>query len=91
MPITKSGAKHVRSDAKRRDRNQAALSEIKTIKKNFRLALIESAEKGKEAGDQLIRRADKAASQGVMPKGRANRIKSRIALALKNRGTHPSK
>ena len=91
MPNSASAFKRIKSDAKRRERNQVALSEIKTIKRVFQLTLSKDPNKAPEVGTRLIRRIDKAAVKGIIPKGRASRIKSRVALALSRRGTGSSK
>ncbi len=69
--------KRMRSDAKKRARNQAAISELKTLSK--KLASATEASKAKEIAQSLVSRYDRAVSRGIIPRGRASRRKSRIA------------
>ena len=68
----------MRSDAKKHARNQAVLSELKTLSKKLSHAAAEPA-KAKDIAANLISCYDKAVSHGVIPRGRADRRKSRIA------------
>lgn len=72
----------MRSDAKKRVRNQALLSELKTLWKKLILLDKEPA-KAEEFSRVLISRYDRAVSRGILPRGRADRKKSRIAEFLK--------
>ncbi len=83
MANTKSAAKHARTSAVRRVRNNAVKSEIKTRQKSFRSA-IEAGDKAEaaEAYNILSSRLDSAAKRGMIHKNAANRSKSRIAKAL---------
>lgn len=81
MPNIKSAMKRIRSDAKKRANNQAAISELKSLAKKMRSLASEPA-KAEELAKQLVSRFDKAVSRGIVPKGRASRNKSRIALFL---------
>lgn len=81
MPNIKSAMKRLRSNAKKEDRNQSMLSEIKTLKKN--LAKLEAAPaEASTLAAKLVKRFDQAAVKGIIPKGRANRNKSRIQAFL---------
>ena len=81
MPNIDSAAKRIRSDAKKRARNQAVLSEIRTLSK--KLSQVGSnAEKAKTTAKALIACYDRAVGKGVIPRGRADRRKSRIAKLL---------
>ena len=103
MPHYASAFKHMRSDAKKRERNQSALSEIKTIKKAFHSALTAKPDTQKNSAapskpsdiealrTQLISKLDTAARKKIIPKGRANRLKSRIGLALHKIRATPAK
>ena len=71
----------MRSDAKKRSRNQSALSELKTLDDNLRRLDKEPA-KAKALAVTVISRYDRAVSKGIIPRGRANRKKSRIAAFL---------
>ncbi len=81
MPNIRSAAKRMRSDAKKQARNLAAVSELKTLKKKL-LALSGEPAKAKEFAQTLISRLDRAVSRGIIPRGRANRNKSRVAAFL---------
>ncbi len=72
----------MRSDAKKRARNQGVLSELKTLWKKLVLLEKEPA-KAEEFSRVVISHYDCAVSQGIMPRGRADRKKSRIAQFLK--------
>lgn len=82
MPNMKSAAKRMRSDAKKRDRNNETLSELKTLYKKFTIQVKESPAQAKESGRSLISNFDKAVSRNIIPHGRADRKKARIALML---------
>ncbi len=77
MPNIKSAMKRMRSDAKKHDRNQAVISELKTLSK--KLAASSEASKAKEVAKVLVSCYDKAVTRGIIPRGRADRRKSRIA------------
>lgn len=77
MPNIASAAKRIRSDARKRAKNQAVLSEIKTLSKKL-AQLTASADKATEVAQELIARYDRAVTKGVIPRGRADRRKSRI-------------
>jgi len=83
MPNTKSAIKRMKSDAKKRDNNQAVLSEIKTLKKKFKVLVQENKnDESKKAAQTLTAKLDKAVKNGTIPKTRADRNKSRIQLAI---------
>ncbi|MFZ5801895.1 MAG: 30S ribosomal protein S20 [Candidatus Omnitrophota bacterium] len=81
MPNIPSAMKRMRSDAKKRARRQAVLSELKSIDKKLRL-LTQDPSKAAEAAQNAVRAYDKAASKGIIPKQRAARKKSRVAKWL---------
>ena len=81
MPNIRSAMKHMRSDAKKRTRNQAALSELKGLKKKL-TQLASDPPKAQALARELISRFDHAVSRGIVPHGRADRNKSRIAKFL---------
>lgn len=82
MANVHSAIKAIRNDAKKRDRNLAVLSELHTLwKKLAKLSKAEAAQ-AKTLGNQLVSKWDKAASNGIVPKARANRKKARIAHFL---------
>ncbi|HOW88254.1 MAG TPA: 30S ribosomal protein S20, partial [Candidatus Omnitrophota bacterium] len=66
---------------KKRAKNLAVLSELKSLSK--RLAQLASEpEKAQALASNLVARYDKAVTKNAIPRGRANRRKSRIALFL---------
>ncbi len=71
----------MRSDAKKRDRNQTAISELKTLDQKLR-SMTDNPVKAKEFARQVISRFDRAVSRGIIPRGRADRKKSRIERFL---------
>ena len=82
MPNKKSAIKRMRRDKKKNEKNQAVLSELHT---RFKKLVVLSESKGQGLGDEarfLISKLDKAVSQGVVPHGRADRKKSRIAKLI---------
>ena len=78
MPNIKSAMKRMRSDAKKRSLNQAATSEIHTLSRKLAQAEGDS-KQAKEIAVRLVSLYDRAVSRGIIPRGRANRRKSRIA------------
>lgn len=83
MANVHSAIKQIRKDAKKRARNQTALSELRTLWR--RLTTLPPAETN-QAGPlshQLVSKWDRAVSRGIVPKARANRKKARIAEYLK--------
>ncbi len=83
MPIIKSALKHMRQSQKRRLRNRAAKSSLKTVIKKVR-AGIEDRDKdaAEKAFIQAVPSIDKAASKGFIHKNAAARYKSRLARQL---------
>ena len=81
MPNIKSAIKRMRSDAKKHANNQSMLSELHTLSKKLDQLSTEPA-KAKEAAGELVSCYDKAVSRGIIPRGRADRRKSRIAHFL---------
>lgn len=71
----------MRSDKRKYERNVATISELRTLDKKLQL-LSKEPEKAIEAARLLASRYDRAVSRGVIPRGRADRKKSRIALFL---------
>ncbi len=67
----------MRSDAKKHTRNQATVSELHTLSKKL-VQLSAEPVKAKELASLLISHYDKAVSRGIIPRGRADRRKSRI-------------
>ncbi len=80
MPNIRSAMKRMRSDAKKRASNQDTASELKTLSR--KLSQTNDLTQAKEVAQALVSRYDRAVSHGVIPRGRANRRKSRIAKYL---------
>jgi small subunit ribosomal protein S20 len=76
VPHHKSQAKSLRSDSKKRLRNRAAKSEMRTMIKKLREA--PDAEQAAALLPKTISVIDKAAKRGVIKKGTADRHKSRL-------------
>ncbi len=80
MPITKSAQKQLRTSRKRRLRNRAAKSSLKTAVKKVRAGL---EERDREAAEKAFAEAvplmDKAAGKGIIHKNAAARYKSRLS------------
>lgn len=78
MANTKSAQKRIRSDEKKRVRNQAYKSQVKTAVKKAE-AQIFAGEDNVEAVRDAMRLLDKAAVKGILHKNNAARRKSRLA------------
>ena len=74
MPNIKAAIKWTRASEKRRKRNLAVTSKLKTLSKKATVAGATDADK-RAASSAL----DKAAARGIIHKNKANRKKSRIA------------
>jgi small subunit ribosomal protein S20 len=84
MAHHKSALKRARQNIKRRERNRAGRSTLRTALKSFRSLL--SAKKTDEAAKGYVgvqRVIDKAVSKGLIHKNAAARYKSRLAAALR--------
>ncbi|MDE2485369.1 MAG: 30S ribosomal protein S20 [candidate division NC10 bacterium] len=83
MPITKSAQKHMRQSQKRRLRNRAAKSTLKTVIKKVRAGI---EERDRDAAEKAFMQAvpfiDRAAGKGFIHKNAAARYKSRLARQL---------
>ncbi len=88
MPNTKSALRAMRKAEKRRMRNQAFMSRMRTYIKRARLALeaalkgTSSLEEAQKAVYEACRIVDKTAAKGVIKKGAAARYKSRLMKRL---------
>ena len=83
MANIKSQEKRIKTNERRRLRNQSVKSSLRTAVRGLREA-IEAGEKAK-AGELLVstnRQLDKAASKGVIHKNQAANKKSALALAV---------
>jgi small subunit ribosomal protein S20 len=85
MPNIHAAAKRMRADRKRRFKNLAVRSELKTIHRRF----LEALQKGEAAAGQILRllvkKLDQAAQKKVIPRNTASRKKSRLARQLAKR------
>ena len=82
MANIKSQIKRNAQNEKRRLRNKAVRSELKTRVKNAVTAAQEGGDTSIEATRLAIKRIDKAAAKGVIHKNAAARKKSRLAKRL---------
>ena len=80
MPNIKSAMKRMRSDAKKHANNQAAISELDTLE--VKLKRLSDPTQAKELAKHVVSRYDRAVSRGIIPRGRADRKKSRISKFL---------
>ena len=72
----------MRSDAKKRFFNQSIKTELHTLSKKLAAFGKESAAEAKTLSQTLLVKYDKAVKMGVIPRGRADRRKSRISLFI---------
>jgi small subunit ribosomal protein S20 len=79
MPITKSAIKKQRSDKKKAGFNKSTKTKAKTAIDAFKLSL------SKESLMKAFSMVDKAAKKGVIKKGKANRIKSRLSKKVSSK------
>lgn len=80
MANIKSQMKRIRTNEKRRVRNQAVKSELKTLVRKTREAVDAGDAEAAEAALQVAsRKLDKAASKGVIHKNQAANRKSKLA------------
>ena len=83
MPNTKSAARRMRNNNRKRLQNRSIKSRLKSLERAYALAL--KGGKKDEAGTALRNLSsafDKAAKSGVIHQGKANRKKSRLATQL---------
>ena len=83
MPNKPSAERRMRNSARRQARNMSVKSRVKAFEKKFLAAVTAG---NKETAALALRDVssvyDKAAKGGVVPKSRANRKKSRLAIRL---------
>ena len=85
MANIKSQIKRIRTNEKRRLRNKAVKSELKTYVRRTREAIAEGdKEKATEALRAASRKLDKAVSKGVIHKNQAANRKSKLAIQVAN-------
>lgn len=82
MANVHAAIKAIRKSARKRVQNQDALSELKTLWKNLTQVPGSEAAKAKTTAQELVSKWDRAVSRGIVPKGRANRKKARIAYFI---------
>ena len=83
MPIKHAALKQIRKDRKRRQRNQAVQSELKTVTKRL-LTLLrdQKLDEAKTLIRVVISKYDRAASKGIIHRNTAARYKSRLNARL---------
>ncbi len=82
MAHTLSSRKRVRQNARRRDRNRARRSQLKTSVRSFQSKLSEPGAKLAEDFKEFCKVVDQAAARGTLHKNTAARRKSRMARRL---------
>ena len=87
MANIRSQIKRNRQNEKRRLRNKAVRSEVKTRVKRALTVAEDGGEDRDEALRQAIKRIDKAASKGVIHKNQAARRKSRLMKRVTGAGS----
>ncbi len=87
MPNTKSAAKRLRQNIKRRARNRAVKHMVKTHCRRV-LAAIQERDpvRAREEFRLAVKKIDQAAAKGVIHKNKAARLKSRLAQRLNRVG-----
>ena len=83
MPNTKSAERRMRNSARKQTQNRSTASRLHSLEKKYSVSL----KAGKKDDATAAFRAaisawDKAAKTGAVPKARADRKKSRLALQL---------
>ncbi len=87
MPNTKSAAKRLRQNLRRRALNKGARSRLRTAEKKVRAAT--DAERATELFRQAVKLLDRAASRGYIHRNHAARSKSRLAAHVRRLGGNP--
>jgi small subunit ribosomal protein S20 len=82
MANVHAAIKEIRKSAHKRARNQSATSELKTLWRKLTNLDSKNTAEAKLMAQTLVSKWDRAASRGIVPKGRANRKKARIAALL---------
>jgi len=79
----KSALKRIKQSEKRRLRNKAAMSKVKTLVKKFQTAVSSSdAQEAKQTLTSVVPAVGKSASKGIIHKNKAARIVSRLTRKL---------
>ncbi|MCS6984875.1 MAG: 30S ribosomal protein S20 [Leptospiraceae bacterium] len=90
MAHTLSAKKRIRQNIKRRLRNQAKRSRVRTLEKKIRKLLVENKiDEAKAVYREFMSAVDKAAKTRVFHKNKAARKKSRLALLIKKSEKNP--
>lgn len=79
MPNTKSAAKRLKTNEKRKDRNKAVRTRVRHVTKEARKSLETGAADVQTSVKEAIRQLDKAHTKGVYKKKTVSRLKSRLA------------
>lgn len=83
MAHTKSAQKRIRQTEVRTERNRAAKSRIRTLRKNFLTAVTSGDKTAATAAASILSSAvDKAAKSNLIHKNKAANIKSKAAKAM---------
>ena len=82
MANTPSALKRIRQNERRRLRNRAVRSKVRTAVKTARTALGTAGTQSREAALEAIRALDKAVTKGVIHRNTASRKKSALARGL---------
>lgn len=86
MPITKSAQKALRQNIKRRKINLQRKKNLKAVIKKYRQLIAASQlEEAKKYLSQVYKTIDKIAKTKFLKKGKANRLKARLASKLKEK------
>ena len=83
MPNTKSAERRMRNSARKQTHNRSVATRLHSLEKKY-LQTVQAGKKddATQAFQIVISAWDKAAKTGNVPKARANRKKSRLALQL---------
>jgi small subunit ribosomal protein S20 len=85
MPTTNSAKKRLRQNVKRRDRNRAVKSMLKTLIRKVRDAASTKDVAGAETALRLTtKKLDQAASKNIIHPNKASRTKSRLQRLIKS-------
>jgi small subunit ribosomal protein S20 len=83
MPNTKSAERRMRNSARKQINNRSTKTRLHTLEKKFAALLTDGKKEDAGKAYQAVASAlDKAAKTGTLPKTRASRKKSRLALQL---------
>jgi len=83
MPKTSSAKKALKQNKTRNARNDARKTKLKIVIKSFRRSLSASKDEAKTKLAETYKTIDKMAKVKLIKKGKANRMKSRLAKKLK--------